>query len=801
MSLGKTMRSNIALCLSLALGLGLLVSVLSLTNTAEASEPEGVSAQETGPIIGLASNPLECLTAGNNPPGQASGVVNLTWSGQAERARLMLSVSGTEAAHTIKVNGQPVASAPIYPGGQACRNGEVFYLDIPPEILVQGDNRIEITNDALPDDSWTAARVRLEVLGHFTVFQTDVHDGAGDAGVVPVTGLAATAVTSYTVTFTNPYDGSSQEARVLISDSYTGMNPVPLVVYVHGRSSDMYEGEDTLGEAVENKGWLMISPELHGSWTGEPQPDPPGKYAYASLESQYDVVGTVNYMLSHYSVITDQIYLVGYSMGGQIATVTAAKFPHVFAAIFDNKGPTDMGQWYYENTSYHQTWMRRECHIDEVERDPTQNPLCYHRRSGMHFASNYIHVPISVTHSISDVLVPIEHSRNLRDAINGYGPDRPVVVVEDSVVGPTCPPYYHCYEPDPLAVLNFLELFTLNNNPNQVYIATDESKSVYWMNLVQAGGDHWSQVEATYHPVSATVAALISDTQPLTIAFNLGSTNLRSTSVSEKLKQPGMGLAARTYLVAGGGNYRLENYKSGYVTATLATTGQLSLTISAIEAELSAAPAMVSGWQTATSTIAAVVEDQLSNPVPDGTTIQFFTSMGAFPNGSSAYTASAMGGQVTTTLTLPPSSGLTEIVANVESITGSTSVDAIRPAVDVLVTPAQSTVYSGQAVTYTYQIANTGDITLTDVILMDDNGTPGDSDDDLMLCANVVLTAGRTTSYSRSITLTQTTTRTATVTGQDPLGNSIVDKDSATVVVQSDEFPVSIFLPVVIRAG
>ena len=285
------------------------------------------------------------------------------------------------------------------------------------------------------------------------------------------------------------------------------------------------------------------------------------------------------------------------------------------------------------------------------------------------------------------------------------------------------------------------------------------------------------------------------------VAFNLGSTSLRSTSVSEQLKQPGMGLAATTYLVNGGGNYRLEDYVSGYLTATLATAGQFSLTISAIEAELSANPAMVSGWQTATSTITAVAKDQLGNPVPDGTTVQFLTSMGTFPNGSSAYATSSMGGQGTTILTLPPGAGLAEIVASVESVTGSTSVDVIRPAVDVLVIPSHSAVYTTQAVTYTYQIANTGGVVLTDVVLVDDNGTSGDSDDDLTLCSNVVLSAGETTSYSRSITLTQTTTRTATVTGRDPLGNSIVDEDSATVAVWPDGFPVSIFLPVVIRSG
>ena len=141
-------RQVVALCLSLALGLGLLLLVLNLANTARASEPQESPGQEGGPIIGLASNPLGCLAVGDDLGGNGSGVVNLTWSGQAERARLILSVSGTEAAHTIKVNGQPVASVPIHPYGQGCYDGESFYLDIPPEVLVQGDNPIEITNNA-----------------------------------------------------------------------------------------------------------------------------------------------------------------------------------------------------------------------------------------------------------------------------------------------------------------------------------------------------------------------------------------------------------------------------------------------------------------------------------------------------------------------------------------------------------------------------------------------------------------------------------------------------------------------------
>ncbi|HID06512.1 MAG TPA: hypothetical protein EYP10_05120, partial [Armatimonadetes bacterium] len=744
-------RQIAALCLSLTLGLGLLILSLSLPRIVGASGPEEGSIQGNGPVIGLASNALECLAVGNDQQCPASGVVRLTWpAGQAERARLILTVSGTEAAHTIKVNGQPLASVPIHPDGQPSGSGETFYLDIPPEALVQGNNLIEITNDALPDDSWSATQVRLEVFGHFTV---SLMDGIDNTGYISPGDVAATAVTSFTITFTNPYDESSQEARVVIPDSYGGDTPVPLVIYVHGRSSDMYEGENTLGEATGNKGWLLATPQLHGSWTGDPQPDPPGKYAYASLESQYDIIGTMNYMLEHYNVITNQIYLVGYSMGGQIATVTIAKFPHIFTAIFDNKGPTNMVQWYDENTSYHQRWMRRECHINEVEQDPTQNPFCYQRRSSVNFASDYIHIPISITHSVSDTLVPIHHSRDLRDAINSYNPDQLASVYEDTVVGPTCGEPYHCYEPDPMAVLNFLEPFTLNNNPTYINITTDESKSYYWLKIAQTGGDHWSRVEAAYYPISATVTTTVSDTRPLTVAFNLGSTALGLTRITDKLKQPGMGLPATTYLIQGGGNNYLRDHEAGYLTTTLVITGQFSLTISAITADLSAHPDMVSGWQTATSTITAVVQDYLGNPVPEGTIIQFSATEGTFPNEGSTYTTTVTGGQATTILTLTATADdLAEITASVESITGSTSVNIIHPALDVTVTPSKMMIYRGQVVTYTYQITNTGDITLTNVTLADDNGTPGNSNDDITVCTNITLIVGAITSCSRSTT-------------------------------------------------
>jgi dienelactone hydrolase len=801
-------RRIATLCISLSLALGLLLLSLSLPRIVSASGPGDGSGHQGGRgVIGVASSALKCLAVGGGVPTRASGVVELTWQGQAERARLVLSVAGTEASHRIRVNGYPVALVPIYPGGRPCSAENYLHLDVPPEVLRQGDNLIEITNDALSSDGWTAANVRLEVFGDVTNVQVGRSDGTGQ-GTAGTT--AAPPPTIFT--FTNTYDGSSQEAIAQQPDGYDGNTPVPLLIYAHGRSGVMEAGIDLFGSAANDKGWLLASPEMHGSWPipdicYEDPDDPeceyddrtlldkPGAFAYASLESQYDIIGTVNYMVNNYKVKVDQIYLAGRSMGGQIDTVTAAKYPHIFAAVFDNKGPTDMYQWHDENSSYYQNTMRKECHIGGDPKAPGENPFCYQRRSSVHFASNYIHVPISITHSISDTVVPIHHARELRDAINAYDPDWPASVLEDSSV--TCAPDYHCYEPDSMAVLDFLDPFTLNSNPSHVNITTDESKTYYWLNLAQTGGDHWSRVEVAYYPIGKTVTATISDTQPLAVGFNLGS-----TPMMDIIEQPGMGLPATTYLVRGGGVYALADYASGYLTTTLADTGRFTLTISAVEADVAADPAMILGGHAATSTITAVFRDHLDNPVPDGTIVQFSTSEGVFPNMSSTYTAAATGGQATATLTLPPTTDLAEISAGVESVVASTSVDAIHPQVDVRVTPSQMMVRRGQTVTFTYQLTNTGDITLTAVTLVDDNGTPGDGSDDHTICENISLAADATASYHRSATLDQHTTITATVTGQGPLGNGVTASGAATVRLIYPAIDLSVAPhPTIIRAG
>ena len=596
---------RIVICISLFLSLSLSVII-------NASGPEDDLGQSRRQVIGVVSNALKCLAVGSDAPAPALAAINLTWPGQAERVRLVGDIAGTEAGHTIKVNGQPVAQTPIYPGGQACGDGEFVRINLPINVLVQGDNLIEITNDALASDNWTMADIRLEVFGDFTLTEADRAQQIGLAEDI-------TIATTFVDTFTNSYDGTLQEFMYQVPGSYSGQS-TPLLVAVHARAGTMEKGLNWFDQEADTKGWLLASAELHGRWPvppecqvypsaqschyddrvlagttysgGPPYPDPhpkPGYYAYASLESQYDVIGTVDHMVQNFNVDLNRIYLAGYSMGGQGTVVTAAKFPHLFAAIFDAKGPTDMVTWHDEQVAYEGSQnarpvraMTKECHLGGVRKTPNEHPFCYERRSGLNFARNLIHVPISVTHSISDAVVPYHHSTDLAMAINSYGPDQTVTVIPEESHDPAIdggPPSYHFFEPDPNDVLGFLDLYTLNSNPTYINIKTDESKSYYWLNIDQSGGEHWTEVEATYNPAAKTVTATISDSNQLTLGFNLGSTE----PITDVIRLPAMGLPDNiTYTVEEQGQSSYQQlYTSGYFTVTLNNTGRFTLTISA----------------------------------------------------------------------------------------------------------------------------------------------------------------------------------------------------------------------------
>ncbi len=636
---------------------------------------------------GIATEALPCLSIGPGSRGPATGEIKLKWQGRAEQARLIFTVAGAEAAHTIKVNGQAVAKTPIYLEGQLCGEGEVYYLDLPLAVVRHGFNTIELTNDAAAGDSWSAGNVRLEVLG-----KIDHDRGATAEESVQA---AAGSATVATITFLNEYDNSNQEARFQVPGMYNSATPTPLVLVIHPRSSDMFWGEnDSFHMAADSRGWFYASPQLHGNWPGTaafPIPNPPGKYVYASLQSQYDIVGLIQYAITNYNIDPNRIYLYGNSMGAQTGEATVGRFPDLFAAAFFNKGPSDWVQWHQQtqaliaqgySQSFHRGWMERECYrlISGVPtaQKPLQNPFCYQRRSGLNFARNYRQVPLALTHSQNDLLVPVSHSLELRDAVNSFAPLQAAGLTIDTVVGPTCTdrggsdptPYYHCFENDPTSVFNFLAPLTRTGSPSQLRIVTDQSKTFYWLKISQTGDEHWSSIDLFTDGANQTVRATVNDPNPLTLGFNLGA-----TPITEILPQPGIGFAATTYLVnVQGQPAYVANYSGGYLNTALSATGQYSLTISALEVAVSASPATRPAGTPVVSAITVLVRDKLGQPAPDQTPVLLTTTAGTFPNSAATVTATTSNGQATVNLSLSATDGVAQVTAAVGTAAGETTV-------------------------------------------------------------------------------------------------------------------------------
>jgi hypothetical protein len=121
-----------------------------------------------------------------------------------------------------------------------------------------------------------------------------------------------------------------------------------------------------------------------------------------------------------------------------------------------------------------------------------------------------------------------------------------------------------------------------------------------------------------------------------------------------------------------------------------------------------------------------------------------------------------------------------------------TTTTVISPGIDLQVTADKVAVYAGQTVNYRYQVTNTGDTGLTQVAVVDDNGTPGILGDDVQVCAGISLAPGASAECKRHKSLFKTTTITARTTGRDTLGTAWTVSDQVLVIVG-----MPIYLPII----
>ncbi|NLE75871.1 MAG: DNRLRE domain-containing protein [Chloroflexi bacterium] len=436
----------------------------------------------------VVSTETRCISV--QPPGRPEDTADmiLIWDGSLQWAKLQMELNNVDHAHSIYINGHYIGKSRFPRGGSLCDPAPVDEWILDPAILVNGYNTIRITYDG-GSESWGARTARLV---------------AGGPGV--------RSSTIFDFTFTSSWDNSTQSAVAQVPVHYDPQTPTPLLVYAHGWTSPAFDAIYAYAVAANARGWLLVSPEMHGDRTTTT-----GNYALASRASQRDLVDSAAYMKEHYNVDPQRVYITGQSMGAMCAATTAAKYPDLFAALVSEKAPTDLRQWYAE------TYVARRENIElECGGTPLQVPFEYNRRSPVSLASNLKHVPSAIVHGTLDTTVVVTHALSLYDAINLYGPSTPPVLV-------TYPGNHASPIPGGADwALDFLEQHTLNDNPPNMVIRTDESKRYYWLEIVQGGTNNWTRVSAARDVEAGRITSSVYDeaNRSTTLRFNLAQAGL-----------------------------------------------------------------------------------------------------------------------------------------------------------------------------------------------------------------------------------------------------------------------------------
>nr|MBC7244119.1 prolyl oligopeptidase family serine peptidase [Chloroflexota bacterium] len=458
--------------------------------------------EEPGWTVVASTVGKECaiVTADRRKVQSAEGKVLLFYEGTPEVAHLVLTSCGVKSgkAHTIYLNGEPVAQAQddAFHTCMCNGNGRLVTYTLPdPSIVVNGWNHISVTNDADITDSWMAHNLQLIIKGN----------------------LSQAIIAEFA--FTSSYDGSTRYTVYQIPIGHTPGTRVPLLVSIGGTLEDKWDALSRFAHRANVRGWLLMAPDIR-------QVNKESLGRTASLATQHDIMDAIYYMIRHYEVDVNRIYMSGFSTGGGVAATVAAKYPDVFAAVVAWKGPTNLLQWIEQ---------RPQLYFGLVTYDfgcPPQGntsacPFEWRRRAAWELVMNLKHVPMAIVHGRADDRVPFAQSREFYDRMAAfYDPiaHNKLAVWHDGGHVDSLPNFDG---------LDFLAQFTVNTNPRDVMIRTDESKSYYWVHVEQRdwNGKHiegFSNVVADYDLATRVISATVWDervfedgTLPIDVTFDL----------------------------------------------------------------------------------------------------------------------------------------------------------------------------------------------------------------------------------------------------------------------------------------
>jgi predicted esterase len=288
------------------------------------------------------------------------------------------------------------------------------------------------------------------------------------------------------------YDSLTVHSKVMIPTNYDSLTPTPVLFTFHGVMAP--NGNSILRQympSADARGWIIGSPDMHG------ENNPTGQFSFGARAAQHDVIDLLQYLRENYNIDDDRLYLSGPSMGGQMTSIMAEKYPHVFAGAVEWMGPADLSMMHREMIKEEKYWIS-----DGVEQElgglPDEVPYEYDRRSPWMMAMNLKDVPFAIGHGANDEVIHPQHATFLARTIQDYDPSA----------------FYGIYWHDGSHEFNaehvewtcaFLEGHTRPPVPEDLYLWVDESKDYYYADIVQADPGTWSKFKVDVTPPDSLV--------------------------------------------------------------------------------------------------------------------------------------------------------------------------------------------------------------------------------------------------------------------------------------------------------
>lgn len=191
---------------------------------------------------------------------------------------------------------------------------------------------------------------------------------------------------------TSSFDGSSQPYALYVPDAYTPDTKWPLVISLHGFSSDHVLNL----RRVFGMGNVCGQTDIDCKHTFPTFPEVPcivaSPYGFGSMgyaaQGETDVLDVLEDVKRNYSINDDRVYLTGLSMGGEGTWHIAVRYPDLWAAIAPVCAPTA----FFAGP-------------EDVK----------------HLACNLLNVPANISHGDNDPTVSVDDSREMARIIDELG--------------------------------------------------------------------------------------------------------------------------------------------------------------------------------------------------------------------------------------------------------------------------------------------------------------------------------------------------------------------------------------------